>query len=79
MGHGQAEEANPGLVHELIDAILESEQSKGGEESIEKLVRAAKNELPAYSFPGKTDGLRGVKARAQSLKTILSTIPDEIG
>ena len=41
----QAEEANPGLVHDLIDHILESEQSKGGEDSIEKLLRVADKDL----------------------------------
>ena len=29
LGNAQAEEKNPGVVHELIDAILESEQAKG--------------------------------------------------
>ena len=46
----QAEEANPGLVHELIDCILESEQAKGGEESIEKLLRVADRELDGILF-----------------------------
>lgn len=41
----QAEEKNPGVVHELIDAILESEQSKGGEDSVEKLLRVANRDI----------------------------------
>ena len=37
------------MVHELIDAILESEQSKGGEDSVEKLLRVANREIPGQS------------------------------
>lgn len=47
----QAEEKNPGVVHELIDAILESEQSKGGEDTIEKLLRVANREIAGAQPP----------------------------
>lgn len=74
----KAEEANPGLVHELIDCILESEQAKGGEESIEKLLRVADRELDEYKIPESTAELKNLKVKAQALKKILSVIPEHI-
>jgi len=74
----KAEERNPGIVHELIDAILESEQSKGGEESIEKLLRVANKDIEAYKFPEKTKELTELGKVARELKSILARIPDEI-
>eukprot|EP00040_Diaphanoeca_grandis_P018735 m.98554 g.98554 ORF g.98554 m.98554 type:complete len:208 (-) comp27079_c1_seq1:114-737(-) len=74
----KAEERNPGIVHELIDAILESEQSKGGEESIEKLLRVANKDIKAYTFSESTPELKELGTQARLLKSILSRIPDEI-
>ena len=45
----QAESGNPGVTHELVDAILESEQAKGGMESDEKLLRASGVDIPCQS------------------------------
>jgi hypothetical protein len=70
----KAEEANPGVVHELVDAILESEQAKGGEESISKLLRIAGRDLPEYNFDAKTKELEAFKAKSGSLKSILVSL-----
>ena len=74
----KAEEANPGVVHELVDAILESEQAKGGEESISKLLRIAGRDLPEYDFDATTKELKAFKGKSGSLKTILATVPEQI-
>jgi hypothetical protein len=44
----KAEAANPGLTHELVDAILDIEQMKGGVDSTEKLLRAAAQDIEEY-------------------------------
>lgn len=44
----KAEAANPGLTHELVDAILELEQVKGGVDSTEKFLRAAALDIEDY-------------------------------
>eukprot|EP00039_Didymoeca_costata_P025239 m.12687 g.12687 ORF g.12687 m.12687 type:complete len:208 (-) comp4711_c0_seq2:164-787(-) len=75
----KAEEANPGVVHEFIDIVLESEQSKGGEESIEKLLRVANNDIADYVFEEKTPELKVLKEKSGGLKKILSVIPEQIG
>jgi len=74
----KAEEANPGLVHDLIDHILESEQSKGGEDSIEKLLRVADKDLDEYKIPETTPELKNLRVKASGLKKILSVIPEHI-
>lgn len=74
----KAEAANPGVVHELIDAILESEQAKGGEESIEKLLRQAGKEIEAYKFPENSATLKTLGSESRGLKVILAKIPEEI-
>ena len=66
----KAEEANPGVVHELVDAILESEQAKGGEESISKLLRIAGRDLPEYDF----DTLKPLK-KGEVAKLVLAFEP----
>jgi len=66
------------VVHELIDAILESEQAKGGEESIEKLLRHAGREIEAYKFPENSATLKELGVQSRALKAILGRIPEEI-
>lgn len=74
----KAEEANPGIVHEFIDKVLEAEQSKGGEESVERLLRVASNDIADYSYPEKTNDLKNLRTKSSELKKILSTIPELI-
>jgi len=75
----KAEAANPGVVHELIDIILDDQQSKGGEESIAKLLRIAGREIEDYNFNASTSELKDLKVKTGSLKSILATVPDQIG
>ena len=49
----KAETGNPGITHELVDAILDIEQVKGGVDSTEKLLRAALLDIPDYRVPLK--------------------------
>eukprot|EP00051_Salpingoeca_urceolata_P027296 m.480861 g.480861 ORF g.480861 m.480861 type:complete len:208 (-) comp21974_c0_seq1:176-799(-) len=74
----KAEAANPGLTHELVDAILESEQSKGGTDSTEKLLRIAAQDIEDYRIPDKTPELKALSEKSKTLKSILSTIPEQI-
>eukprot|EP00043_Microstomoeca_roanoka_P026923 m.12955 g.12955 ORF g.12955 m.12955 type:complete len:209 (-) comp7114_c0_seq1:341-967(-) len=74
----KAEAANPGLSHDFVDLILEKTQSKGGEDLTEKLLREAHKQVDLYSFEDKTPELSALSAKAQALKQILSTIPDEV-
>eukprot|EP00041_Stephanoeca_diplocostata_P007818 m.112851 g.112851 ORF g.112851 m.112851 type:complete len:208 (+) comp17045_c0_seq1:187-810(+) len=74
----KAEEKNPGVVHELVDAILESEQSKGGEDSIDKLLRVANTEIADYVFKESTPELKNLAARSKTLKGVLAKVPEAI-
>lgn len=74
----KAEAANPGLTHELVDAILESEQSKGGEDSTERLLRVAARDIPDYQFEERTAELKVLADKSKRLKATLSSIPELI-
>eukprot|EP00053_Salpingoeca_punica_P020748 m.212295 g.212295 ORF g.212295 m.212295 type:complete len:212 (+) comp19990_c0_seq1:249-884(+) len=73
-----AEAANPGLTHELVDMILESEQAKGGVDSIEKLLRVSAQDLELYRVSPSTPELKSLSEKATALKNILASIPDKI-
>ncbi len=49
----KAETHNPGLAHELVDAIVEIEQVKGGIDSTEKFLLASTRDFPEYEVPPK--------------------------
>lgn len=61
-----------------VDAILEDQQSKGGEDSTDKLLRNASKDIAEYDFEEKTKELKEFKAKAKALKTILATVPEQI-
>ncbi len=46
----QAEASNPGLTHELVDAILEGTQSKGGMDSTETMLRASAKDFDCKRY-----------------------------
>lgn len=83
----QAEAANPGLTHELVDIILESEQAKGGVDSIEKLLRISAQEIERistlpfvltsmldYKVPEKTPELKILVEKSKALKVNSSVV-----
>eukprot|EP00055_Hartaetosiga_balthica_P007724 m.27031 g.27031 ORF g.27031 m.27031 type:complete len:211 (-) comp5906_c0_seq1:857-1489(-) len=74
----KAEACNPGLTHEFVDKILDKSQSQGGDDLTEKLLRGAALEVELYKFNTSTDELKDLAQRAQALKEILSSIPDEV-
>ena len=74
----KAEAANPGLAHDFVDFILESEQSKGHMDSVEKLLRISHQDFELYRLPEKTPELKILAAKAKNLKLILSSIPAQI-
>ena len=74
----KAEAANPGTVHELIDAILEAEQATGGSAAVVKLLKVSKNELEEYRVEEKTPELAALVEKARALRNVLSIIPDQI-
>ena len=57
-----------------VDAILEDQQSKGGEDSTDKLLRNAAKDIVEYDFEEKTKELKEFKAKAKALKTILVSV-----
>ena len=57
-----------------MDAILEDQQSKGGEDSTDKLLRNAAKDIVEYDFEEKTKELKEFKAKAKALKTILVSV-----
>ena len=61
-----------------MDAILEDQQSKGGEDSTDKLLRNAAKDIAEYDFEEKTKELKEFKAKAKALKTILAPVPEQI-
>ncbi|EDQ87674.1 uncharacterized protein MONBRDRAFT_33234 [Monosiga brevicollis MX1] len=74
----KAEAHNPGFVHEFVDQVLERAQSKGGTDISEQLLRKANSDIESYRFDTKTPELKDLLQRAEALKEILSTIPDEV-
>eukprot|EP00052_Salpingoeca_macrocollata_P016059 m.128724 g.128724 ORF g.128724 m.128724 type:complete len:270 (+) comp19906_c0_seq2:472-1281(+) len=74
----KAEAAVPGITHEFVDHVLESEQAKGGVDSIEKLLRVSAQDLDLYRISTKTPELTALDATSKKLKAILASIPDQI-
>ena len=62
-----------------MDAILEDQQSKGGEDSTDKLLRNAAKDIVEYDFEEKTKELKEFKAKAKALKTILVSVIEFFG